>query len=372
MARDTHPAPALSVAVSIAAALPARPGLRSYLRPLALRWQPAADLASAVRLLPAILESIGEVPLDGSGGGWTIRGAQSTEARVAVLRLARPGEAPSVVLKVAGTPEAKCSLSREATVVGALETDARLGEWRCLLPTILAGGEIDGSRYLLERALAGRNAGLLMGDPSLRARVQTVAAEAVGTLHRQTGASTVVDEECLARWLTGPLDLVGKVIRHSQGGRKQRALERAAGEIKSSLVGRRVMVSWIHGDFWLGNLLVTADGATAAGILDWDCAGERELSLVDFLHLVVYTRALVERRELGDVLRDLLGGGAWSGHELSLLRPTGDEVEEDSYARAALLLYWLRHVAGNLLQSARYASNRLWLKRNVYAVLRCV
>jgi aminoglycoside phosphotransferase (APT) family kinase protein len=358
--------------MSVAAELAVGPRLRSYLVPLKRRWRSGTGLARAARNVPAILQGIGDLPLDGSAGGWAVQRAQSTDARVAVLTLGQPGGAPSAVLKLARTTEAKRSLSREAAVVTGLEADARLAEWRCLLPAILAQGEMDGSCYVLQRALAGRNAGSLIRDPSLRRHVQTVAAEAVRTLHRQTGASTVVDEECVARWLAGPLELIGKAIPASQGEAEQRSLERAAGEVKASLIGRRAMVSWIHGDFWLGNLLVTGDGATAAGILDWDFAGEQELSVLDFLHLVVYTRALVERRELGGVLRDLLGGGTWSAHELSLLRLRDHDVEDDSYERAALLLYWLRHVAGNLLQSAHYASNRLWLKRNVYAVLRCV
>jgi hypothetical protein len=37
-----------------------------------------------------------------------------------------------------------------------------------------------------------------------------------------------------------------------------------------------------------------------------------------------------------------------------------------------LLLTWLRHVGGNLADSARYAANPLWMHRNVRAVLQGV
>jgi hypothetical protein len=40
--------------------------------------------------------------------------------------------------------------------------------------------------------------------------------------------------------------------------------------------------------------------------------------------------------------------------------------------RPVLLLAWLRHVAGNLAKSGRYASSPLWLRRNVRPVLRQV
>jgi aminoglycoside phosphotransferase len=303
-------------------------------------------------------------------GSWSVQCAKSTEARVAMLTLAGRGEAPGAVLKVALTAEAKRSLTREATVVAALSADARLRDWRRLLPAALAEGEIDGSRYVLERALPGHNAAALAWDPWLRGRVQAAAAEVLRALRERTGVATAVDTESVERWLARPLDLVRQKIG-SQDASAGRGLERVAAEVRASLVGHRLMVGWVHGDFWLGNLLVTPDGEAATGILDWDCAGEEEPHLLDLLHLVVYTRRLVERRELGGVVRELLGGGSWSDRELSLLESSGTSVEKEAdLTRAALLLCWLRHLAANLLQSDGYASNRLWLRRNVDPVLR--
>jgi hypothetical protein len=37
--------------------------------------------------------------------------------------------------------------------------------------------------------------------------------------------------------------------------------------------------------------------------------------------------------------------------------------------RTVLLLGWLRHVAGNLVDSTRYAANPVWMHRNVRTVL---
>src|SRR5512132_2588037 len=104
-------------------------GLRWSLGPLARRREARRDLARAARLVPPILERIDHEPPAESRGNWRVQGAKSTEARVAVLTLARRGDAPGAVLKVAVTAEAKRSLTREATVVAALEADARLGDW---------------------------------------------------------------------------------------------------------------------------------------------------------------------------------------------------------------------------------------------------
>ena len=346
----------------------ARPSFRAYLAPVARPWQGRREVARATRIVPAIMWRL--QPFYPSVANWAIQSANSTEAGVAVLILGRPGNAPCAVLKVAVTGEAKRSLTREGTAVAALEADDRLGDWRDLLPGILAEGELDGASYLLERALGGRNAVSLLGMTPMRRRVQIVAAETVRTLHQRTGASTVVDDACVDRWLAEPLWRVSRAAGGFRGARGRQALNRLAAEIRASLVGRRLKLSWIHGDFWLGNLLVSTDGATATGIVDWDFAGNHELPLIDLLHLVVYTRSLVERRELGGVVRDLLDGGAWSPQEISLLRSSHAELDGDpGCAGAALLLYWLRHLASNLAQSNRYLESRPWLVGNVEPVL---
>jgi aminoglycoside phosphotransferase (APT) family kinase protein len=339
--------------------------MRSLARPRRGR----REVAEAARIAPAVMRTL--QPVDRSVANWTIQGASSTEAGVAVLILGRPGNAPCAVLKVALAAEAERSLARERAAVAALEADERLGDWRDLLPRILAEGELEGGSYVLARALDGRNAASLLGMTPVRPRLQTVAAETVRTLHRRTGVSTVVGVAAVERWLAEPLCRVGRAALAFRGARGRQTLNRLAAEIEAGLIGRRLRVSWVHGDFWLGNLLVTGDGARATGIVDWDFAGNGEVPVLDVLHLVVYTRVLVERRDLGGVVRALLDGGDWSPHELSLLRASDAALDEDpEYARATLLLYWLRHLASNLTQSNRYLVSRPWLGRNVEPVLR--
>jgi aminoglycoside phosphotransferase len=275
------------------------------------------------------------------------------------------------VLKVAFTHDATRSLAREGSTLAALEADDRMRGWHDLLPAVLAEGELDGAGYLLERALHGRNAVSLLGTAPTCRRLQTVAAEAIGILHQRTGVSTVVGVACVDRWLARPAWRVGRAAMAYRGARGRHALNRVTADIRASLIGRRLRVSWIHGDFWLGNVLVAGDGSTVTGIVDWDFAGNHELPVLDLLHLVVYTRTLVERRELGGVVRDLLDGGAWTPHELSLLGASDAELPGNAaYARATLLLCWLRHLASNLAQSNRYLHSHVWLARNVGPVLR--
>lgn len=341
--------------------------LKPYLGPIGRRWEAQRNLSQAARVVPAILEQLGPQAV---AGEWVVQRRESTEARVAVLFLGRPGSAPETVLKVATTSEAKRSLSREAAVLGALVGDARLGRWRSLLPLVLAEGDLGESRYVLSRALAGRNAASLAHDPSSRARVQGAAAATIRTLHEQTGVVTLVTAERVEGWLGRSRELLHQAVARSGGERARRALERLGAEVAGALVERRLLIGSVHGDFWLGNLLVASDGATATGILDWDFAGEGEMPVIDLLHLLLYTRRLVEGGDLGGIVRDVLEGGAWSNDELSILRSaSADLVGDAEYARAAVLLYWLRHIAANMAQSAAYARSRVWLRRNVAPVL---
>jgi aminoglycoside phosphotransferase (APT) family kinase protein len=285
--------------------------------------------------------------------------------------LGPPGGAPGAVLKLALTSEARRSLSRERTALAAIEADERLADWHHLLPGILAEGELEGALYMLERALRGRNAVSVLGSAAARRRVQTLAADTIRTLHDRTSVSTVASVATIDRWLSEPLRLVGRAALACRGASGRLALSRVAAEVRVSLVGRRLSASWIHGDFWLGNLLVAGEDGPATGIVDWDSAGHRELPVVDLFHLLAYTRTLVERRELGAVVRALLEGEGWTPHELSLLHSTDPELDADpSYARATLLLYWLRHLASNLAQSKRYLHSQVWMTRNVEPVLR--
>jgi hypothetical protein len=342
--------------------------IAAYAAPLARPWRGRRDVARAARIAPAILGGL-EAP-DRAPASWSTQSVHSTEAGVAVLILGPPGECPAAVLKVALTPEARRSLLKERTILSGLEADDRTQGWRNLLPGLLADGELDGTAYLLQRALRGRNAASLLGTAPT-GRLQAVAAEAIGTLHERTAVSAVARVACVDRWLAEPVRRVGMAALACRGPGGRVALGRLTADIRRALVGRRLRVSWVHGDFWLGNVLVERDGTLVTGIVDWDFAGSHELPVLDILHLLLYTRTLVERRELGGVVRGLVEGEAWTPRERALLRSCDAAFARDAgYARAVLLLSWLRHVASNLAQSRRYLHSHVWLGRNVEPVLR--
>ena len=128
------------------------------------------------------------------------------------------------------------------------------------------------------------------------------AATAMTALHRATTVTQIVDDAALARWVDEPLDFL-RGLRGLPGDLQ--SLERLRVLLHDALAGREVATSWVHGDFWPGNVLVeeTASGVDPAhglesvgaatdgvdaevrvtGLADWENAEPGGLPDVDLL-----------------------------------------------------------------------------------------
>lgn len=278
---------------------------------------------------------------------------------------------PTAILKLAHSGRAAANLQTQIKVLTRLRADTRLDGLTALMPEIMASGETAAQFYLIEQRLPGIDGRRLLGEADLRTNLRAAAAGTIAQLHRATASTALVNDELLNRWIDQPLQAMWPAATsHDRAGEGARAIERLAAELKGSLRGRRVSTSWIHGDYMPGNILVTADGARLTGIVDWDLAASGELPQLDLMHFLLSTRMLVENRELGDVVRDLLTKDKWTTQELDILIEAqaalpGEVVE----TRTLILLSWLRHIARNLVKSDRYAHNWLWLTKNVEGVL---
>jgi aminoglycoside phosphotransferase (APT) family kinase protein len=255
-----------------------------------------------------------------------------------------------------------------------LHADGRLAEWRALLPTLLAVGEIDGHAYIVEQLLPGREASAVLSSPVARVRMQVAAARAIRQLHRLTAASVVVDAGLLERWIDAPLQLVRHVTATlPRAAGNARASERLAAELRAALAGRTLSVCTVHGDFTPRNILVSPDGATLTGIVDWELAAQDDLPLLDLLLLLLSVRMVVHRCELGTIVRALLDGAEWLHHERALVEAAELALPGDAIGmRALVLLCWLRYVAASLRKSQYFAGHKLWMMTNVEAVLQSV
>jgi hypothetical protein len=105
------------------------------------------------------------------------------------------------------------------------------------------------------------------------------------------------------------------------------------------------------------------DACTVTGIVDWEHASSVGPVAADLAHLVLSTRSLTGREQLGAVAARLIEGrDSLSETERELLAGWGMS------AREALLLAWLQHLSGRLAQSTLHPHGR-WMRRNADPVL---
>lgn len=298
--------------------------------------------------------------------GWRTKMVAFTRTSVAVATVTRAGAEPSYVVKVPWTAVGAKGLQRQAGVLETLQTDARLPGLRPVLPRYIGQGEYEGRYYCVEQALPGVPASTMMLRRTRRTPLLRAAAAAIHDLHAGTREETLLDSAAVRAWVHAPLRRLEEfAASRAQPDRLLDAVWRLREELAAILTGRTVHTCWIHGDFWPGNLLATPN-AHLSGIVDWDQASPRQLPLHDLLHLHVLARRLARGDELGDVVVRALRHGI--GETLGVAAGEVAAWLDGIPQRAALLLYWLRHIR-LFIDSEGDHDNPRWLRGNVERVL---
>jgi len=268
------------------------------------------------------------------------------------------------VVKITSNKQGVADQQRESRIVAALRSDARLGDWTGFVPARIGEGAIDGRRFVIEEAIGGVEVRSRLSDPASRTKTLSLAAAAIGGLHKRTAETVVVDETILDRWINTRLAVLAIASQDAQ------ATSRLGDELRTAWFGRNVVVSWIHGDYWPGNVLVGLDCACVTGIIDWERSAPGELPVLDHLYLLIYARMLIERSEVGEVVAAFLGGSPWTADENQLLgEALGPQSVFTGIDRPTLLLFWLRYIALTLTDEAHLAQDWIWVARNVQNVL---
>jgi aminoglycoside phosphotransferase (APT) family kinase protein len=335
---------------------------------LGVRARRRRRLADARAFVQRIIANDSAV-LAACGRRTVIARVELTSTDVAVVIVSPPARPPLAVVKLPMTASAVDGMLRESRALAALHADERLGDWRRLVPVSLASGMLDGRRYRVDAALRGQVVLDGLREEKSRRHLLESAAETIHVLHRTTASMVEVDERLAAHWIDAPAN---DLLAHGAA----RGLESRVGalrdELREALVGRSLSAGWIHGDYWLGNLLFQAGEAGPRGIVDWDAAGEPALPVIDVIHLLLYTWRLITGRELGEIVAEKLRGRGWPAEERRVLDRYGTWCHGDLISeRHELLLCWLRHVAHHARQQGddRTLGYRRWQSRNVRPVL---
>lgn len=321
------------------------------------------------------LHSTSAILADVVSGGWIrgVRGARGarlvlgdssrsvrrirTDSDLVVFRAESRTE-PEVVVKLAWTPVGAERLVAQLSSVRSLRSMPRLGDWTSLLSDVVDVGAVRGCPYVVERALPGVDGRRFAADGRREVALAAVA-RSMQPLYDAASTNVVVDGGWLAAWVHERLERVSR-----EGTRTARqAFARSRGTLDADLLGRCVRAGTVHGDLWLGNVLMDPDACVVTGLVDWEHCSPVGPVAPDLAHLVLSTRSLAGGEQFGVVAARLIDGrDPLSEVERGLLEGWGMS------ARDAVLLAWLQHLAGRLAQSTLHPHGR-WLRRNVDPVL---
>jgi aminoglycoside phosphotransferase (APT) family kinase protein len=322
-------------------------------------------LFGAGAITTEILASIGE-------DGWRIKRLISVDAARAVVAVGPPqAHAPAAVVKVSRDRAAARIMERERSVLSELRSHPRLAELRRLLPDEMAWGRIGDQAFVVESALPGVDARTLLDDPKRRARLTGAALGVAALLHRQTGSIVTVDQALTARWIEEPVREIQKLgAAYPRIAQHSGALEDFSRRLGEALLGRRMLAGWLHGDLFPGNILISPDGTTVHGLVDWDLAAADDLPALDAMHFLIGAHLIRTHSELGNVVLGLLDGDGFAPDEMATAEAELRRMGGDALTfREAVLLTWLRHVGWNLRKTAHFRRHRLWVKANVETVI---
>jgi O-antigen/teichoic acid export membrane protein len=256
-----------------------------------------------------------------------------------------------LVVKHPSSDHGRQTLARQAANLQTLAADERLGDWRRLLPGLVACDLHQRLPRTAEHYRPGTEAStLIQRDPETAHRIAAAALAAITELHHATGVIETPDPDRLHAWIDTPLETLRKLL--TSAPRAEGALDALRARLYTQLADRPVLTAWTHGDYHPGNVLMTDDGTEVTAIIDWATAHPNGPAATD-RHLF----RLALQRETG-------------GEELGALVVRALRQDPGRTDDALLLLTWLRHVADNLNQSDRYRRNRPWLAGNVAPVLR--
>ncbi len=209
--------------------------------------------------------------------------SKDPNAKVTVL-IFPPGESsPELVAKVPTTDAAAASVQQEASALASLDR-LRLGPLEETVPRVTTLAEHRGRLVLVTTALPGRV--MLANYHRWRhtARPAMVQADfdAAGNWLNELHERTARGHGDLSMLLDGVAPLLSRRFREDVSTARDLDI---LGALHGRLQGHDAPRGLVHGDYWVGNLLV-ADGKVC-GVIDWEFSQSDGLLIRDLARFVI-------------------------------------------------------------------------------------
>ncbi len=329
------------------------------------RWsRRAAEVSTSQR--PAVERILADLQHLEDRPDLEILGEPVRDTHLTVATIADESKRPAFVAKIATGSPATASLRREIDALSALHSDARLGGVAGLVPHPVASGRSGASTFVVQSHIGGAESGPAHLPGVNSPAAMAAAAQSIDRLHSATGGVVELFREDTARLVGDRIAAAQRDGRLRVARKLQPALTRLEAELEGALLGQQTFVGWVHGDYWLGNVLIDGSG-TVRGIVDWDEMQLASPTVVELTHLLLTTRALMSNRELGAVVVDAVDGHGPTTDEL--VGPMERVAATALEWRTLVLLTWLHHITSRAHRWKGRPSHWIWSVRNVDPVL---
>jgi aminoglycoside phosphotransferase (APT) family kinase protein len=246
---------------------------------------------AATNVPPAVSSSLSELVEACRGRVVCLSMSKDPNAKLTLLLFA-PGESrPRHVAKVATTDAAADRVRAEAAV---LEDIARFlpDSVRATVPAVVMRADHNGHPVLVTSALPGRQMLASYHELGHTTRRRTVAADlaAAGRWLADLQDGTAVGWADLGGLLDGTEEEL--LLRLGDEPGLAADLDQVAA-LRQRLRGHRTPRTVVHGDFWMGNLLVDRGGVR--GVVDWEAASAAGLAVRDLAHFAVTYSLYLDR-----------------------------------------------------------------------------
>jgi len=117
-------------------------------------------------------------------------------------------------------------------------------------------------------------------------------------------------------------------------------------QVRGRLMGQELLLSWMHGDFKLENVVFDQRTLTLQGVIDWDRAWDPGPPLVDLLYLLLYNRVVRTKIDLIAAARQGLVRQDWTADERELLEAHHNTLGTRGLSETAMGALFLIHHIG--------------------------
>ena len=256
---------------------------------------------------------------------------------------------PAAIAKTWLSTEGATAAEREDT--GLHEIAARAAESGVRVPELLARGRLGQQPYLVETAISGEKASvLLQRHPERLGEVLSRLTTWLIAWNLSTVQQRALTGDLLEAWLIRPCREVGSSL-----GAGEAYLDRLVA-LAGRLLGRTSALAATHGDLTMVNVLIDRD--MGLGVIDWETARESGLPLADFFYAAVDAVAAIDDyRDRPAAFRACFApDGRYRALIADLQARFVDELElTEDHVALSFHASWLSHALAERRETARSA-----------------